>query len=186
MSTDRIAIVKKAWQKLSNGAPAIPVETLFANYNAPAHPRVTSREKKAETVMSDFSMLMAEKCCDMQITEEGFMSYYADTNAVTPVDKDNYFIQILLKTWNMEGTRVTINAARLAELEDIIFEKIRQRTHGADDEGKTVRKIFKHFDLDGFGTICFSEFCRALESMGCAFPDFESRAIFDKYDKDGN
>jgi len=36
------------------------------------------------------------------------------------------------------------------------------------------------------GTICFSEFTRALESMGCAFPEFESRAIFAKYDKDNN
>jgi Ca2+-binding EF-hand superfamily protein len=79
-----------------------------------------------------------------------------------------------------------VNARRLAEIEDVIFEKIRQRTHGADDEGKTVRKIFKHFDLDGFGTIEFSEFTRALESIGCTFPEHEQRAVFAKYDKDGN
>merc|ERR1711972_919493 len=125
---------------------------------------------------------MGEKAVDGSVSEDAFMSYYADVNAVTPVDQQTYFVTSILKTWNMEGTAVTVNASRLAELEDIIFEKIRQRTHGADDEGKTVRKIFKHFDLDGFGTIEFSEFCRALESMGCAFPEFESRAIFNKYD----
>lgn len=38
-------------------------------------------------------------------------------------------------------------------MENIIFEKIRQRTHGSDDEGKTARKIFRHFDLEGYGTI---------------------------------
>mmetsp|Transcript_16998 Transcript_16998/g.21504 ORF Transcript_16998/g.21504 Transcript_16998/m.21504 type:complete len:450 (-) Transcript_16998:279-1628(-) len=181
-----MSIVKKAWQKLSQGAASVSFEQLVAQYNAPAHPRVTSREKRAETVMNDFVQLMSEKVQGGEISEEAFMSYYADSNAVTPVDKENYFITTILKTWGLEGTAVTVNSARLAELEDIIFEKIRQRTHGADDEGKTVRKIFKHFDLDGFGTICFSEFTRALESMGCAFPEFESRAIFAKYDKDNN
>ena len=186
MSQDRIAIVKKAWQKVASGAASCSFEALVGQYNAPAHPRVTSREKRAETVMNDFVQLMGEKATGGNITEEAFMSFYADSNAVTPVDKDTYFITSVLKVWCMEGTAVTVNDARLNELEDIIFEKIRQRTHGADDEGKTVRKIFKHFDLDGFGTICFSEFTRALESMGCAFPEFESRAIFTKYDKDGN
>jgi len=136
--------------------------------------------------MNDFVQLMGEKAQGGEVSEDAFMSYYADSNATTPVDKENYFILTILKTWGLEGTAVTVNPSRLAELEDVIFEKIRQRTHGADDEGKTVRKIFKHFDLDGFGTICFSEFCRALESMGCAFPEFESRAIFSKYDKDNN
>jgi len=75
--------------------------------------------------MNDFVQLMGEKATGGNITEEAFMSFYADSNAVTPVDKDSYFVITLLKTWSMEGTAVTVNAARLAELEDIIFEKIR-------------------------------------------------------------
>lgn len=129
---------------------------------------------------------MGEKAQGGNISEEAFMSFYADSNAVTPVDKDTYFVTTILKTWGLEGTAVTVNAQRLAMIEDVIFEKVRQRTHGADDEGKTVRKIFKHFDLDGFGTIEFSEFTRALESMGCTFPEYEQRAVFNKYDKDGS
>jgi len=61
MSNDRLSIVKKAWQKLSQGAACVAIETLVASYNAPAHPRVTSREKRAETVMNDFVTLMGEK-----------------------------------------------------------------------------------------------------------------------------
>lgn len=136
--------------------------------------------------MNDFVQLIQERCTGGEVTEEAFCSYYSDCNAVTPVDKENWFITCILKCWGLEGTAVTVNDKRLSEIEDIIFEKIRQRTHGADDEGKTVRKIFKHFDLDGFGTIEFSEFTKALESMGCAFPDHEQRALFAKYDKDGN
>ena len=105
---------------------------------------------------------------------------------MTPVDKENYFILTILKTWGLEGTAVTVSAQRLGEIEDIVFDKARQRTHGADDEGKIVRKIFRHFDLDGFGTIEFNEFTKALESMGCSFPEFELRALFGKFDKDGN
>lgn len=186
MSNDRLAIIKKAWQKVAGGAASCSLESIVAQYNAPAHPRVTSREKRAETVMSDFVQLMQAKSQNGQVSEEDFISFYADCNAVTPVEKENYFITCILKVWGLEGTAVTVAGSRLSEIEDIIFEKVRQRTHGADDEGKTVRKIFRHFDLDGFGTIEFSEFTKALESMGCCFPEFEQRALFAKYDKDGN
>ena len=49
--------MKRAWQHLSGGADEVAFEELVAKYNAPAHPRVTSREKKAETVMNDFVTL---------------------------------------------------------------------------------------------------------------------------------
>lgn len=67
-------------------------------------------------------------------------------------------------------------------MEDIVFEKIRQRTHGSDDEGKTVKRFFKHFDLKGNGTINPNEFKKALEAIGCVFKDNELSAIFNKYD----
>ena len=91
---------------------------------------------------------------------------------------------MILKTWNINANIADVPEARVKELEDCIFEKIRQRTHGADDEGKTVRRIFKHFDLNGNGTIDFKEFCKALETLGCVFRDHELRAIFSKHDAD--
>ena len=110
MSNDRLAIVKKAWQKISNGAPSVTLENIVSKYNAPKHPRVTSREKKAETVMNDFVTLIREKCAGGNVTEEMFCSYYADCNAVTPVEKETYFITTLLKVWGLEGTAVTVSA----------------------------------------------------------------------------
>src|SRR6056300_1656237 len=186
MSNDRIAIVKQAFNFLSGGAPSVSFETLVSKYNAPAHPRVTSREKKAETVFNDFVTLMGAQAQGGQISEEGFMAFYADANAVLPLEKEAYFVDMVLKTWGINSNLANVPAARQAELEDIIFEKIRQRTHGADDEGKTVRRIFKHFDLDGYGTIEFSEFKKALETIGCLFKDYELEAIFNKNDKDHN
>lgn len=54
ISDTRLAVCKSAFKKVSGGQNSVSFETLVANYNAPAHPRVTSREKKAETVMNDF------------------------------------------------------------------------------------------------------------------------------------
>jgi Ca2+-binding EF-hand superfamily protein len=67
-----------------------------------------------------------------------------------------------------------------------VFEKVRQRTHGADDEGKTLKKIMKHFDVEGYGTIGPMEFRKALETLGCTFADHEIEALFRKFDANGN
>lgn len=82
----------------------------------------------------------------------------------------------------MDADKSAVSAARLAQLESTVFEKIRQRTHGADDEGKTVKRFFKHFDLKGYGTIGPAEFKQALEALGCVFNTNELKALFSKYD----
>lgn len=74
----------------------------------------------------------------------------------------------------------------MKQLEDIIFEKIRQRTHGTDDEGKTLKRIFKHFDVEGYGTILPDQFSKALETIGCVFSKEEMVALFAKFDSNGN
>jgi hypothetical protein len=45
MSAQRLQMVKHAWDKLACGADSVAFESLVAKYNAPAHPRVTAREK---------------------------------------------------------------------------------------------------------------------------------------------
>lgn len=65
---------------------------------------------------------------------------------------------MVLKTWGMSNDKAIISTKKIDEIEDIIFEKIRQKTHGADDEGKTIMKIFRHFDLQGYGTIQMPNF----------------------------
>lgn len=103
-----------------------------------------------------------------------------------PNEKENYFIDCVIKTWGLSSDKTAVSNARRCECIDIIFEKVRQRTHGAEDEGRTVKKIFKHFDLDGFGTIEIGEFRKALETLGCTFATHEIDAIFRSFDKDSN
>jgi Ca2+-binding EF-hand superfamily protein len=120
------------------------------------------------------------------VTEQAFIEYYADVNATLPAEKDDYFVDTVLKTWGLSTSKVFVAPTRVDEIESIVFEKIRQRTHGTDDEGKTVKKIFKHFDLNGFGTIEPSEFKKALETLGCTFKDIELEHLFRRYDINNN
>ena len=188
MNEKRLAVVKHAWQSLDeNLEKRVSWGKLQTAYQVEAHPRVRTREKKSETVRAEFVNGMSNRQQGGFITEQGFIEYYADVNATLPAEKDDYFVDMVLKTWGLSAAnKVYVTPDRTKQLEDIIFEKIRQRTHGADDEGKTVKKIFKHFDLDGFGTIEFTEFKKALETLGCVFKDVELKTLFNKFDANAN
>jgi len=59
MNEKRMAVVKHAFQVLDQtGNKKLDFQKLCQRYNAEAHPRVRTREKRAETVMNDFVELM--------------------------------------------------------------------------------------------------------------------------------
>jgi len=101
MTNDRLAIVKYAFKHLSNGKSELCVNWLIDNYNAKNHPRVLSREKNADVVHKDFANYISEKAVNGKVSEEGFISYYTDLNAVLPAERDSYFIDIVNKTWGL-------------------------------------------------------------------------------------
>ena len=150
MNEKRLAVVKHAWS--SFGKKEVAWDALRSAYHVDAHPRLRTREKRAEQVSTDFADSFGKLISGGVVTEANFIDYYADINATLPAEKDDYFVDLVLKSWGLDA-KTTVNAQRLDELQTVIFEKIRQKTHGIEDEGRTVKKIFKHFDLDGFGTI---------------------------------
>lgn len=115
-----------------------------------------------------------------------------DASTVMPETREHFFAQAICDCWGIKNineakdTRSSgyVPTVRILQLEGIVCEKIRQKTHGQEDEGKTIKKIFKHYDLDGYGTISLSEFARALETLGCYFKKDEICALFAKHDKD--
>ena len=129
---------------------------------------------------------MGARAQDGQISQDQFLDFYAEANAVLPAERESYFCDMVMKTWDISPRTVKVSCVKSEQLEDIIFEKIRQRTHGADDEGKTARRYFKHFDLEGYGTIQFDQFKKALETLGCALQEKELESLFRKYDKSGD
>lgn len=60
-----------------------------------------------------------------QITEAAFLEYYADVNATLPAEKDDYFVDVVLKTWGIANNVAQVSEQRVTELENIIFEKVR-------------------------------------------------------------
>lgn len=49
---------------------------------------------------------------DGYITEQGFIEYYADINACLPAEKDDYFVDMVLKTWGMSIDKSIISAKK--------------------------------------------------------------------------
>lgn len=125
MVDKRLAVVKHAWQVISRGAPSVPFQLLQENYNANAHPRVRTREKRSETVRADFCELMGSRASDGNVTEQAWIQYYADVNSCLPAEKDDYFVDLVLQTWGLNSDKAFVSAARLKQLEDIVFEKVR-------------------------------------------------------------
>lgn len=187
MSDARLAVVKRAWSEVTGGADSFPTADLKAAYRADQHPRVLSREKKADDVFAAFCGGI-DSCTQGadSITQEQFCIYYSLLNVVLPAERETYFTQIVVNTWGLNADKSRVHSTRLQQIRDTIFEKIRQRTHGADDEGKTCKRIFKHFDLNGNGTIEFKEFCQGLETIGCTFSSVEIQALFDSLDTNGS
>ena len=84
MSQERLSMVKHAWNKIAGGSSEVSFETIAAKYNAPAHPRVTSREKKAETVFNDLISCLGQKVANGAVSEASWCEYFAEINAVMP------------------------------------------------------------------------------------------------------
>lgn len=57
------------------------MDKLISLYNFQAHPRVRTREKRPETVQSDFMNCIGARSKNGFISEFDFIEYYADVNA---------------------------------------------------------------------------------------------------------
>ena len=42
------------------------------------------------------------------VTEQAFIEYYADVNATLPAEKDDYFVDTVLKTWGLSASKVFV------------------------------------------------------------------------------
>jgi hypothetical protein len=75
--------------------------------------------------MNDFVTCIGSKVAGGMLTEACWCEYYAEINAVMPAEKENYFVDMILKTWGINSDKAAVNPARLAQLIDCIFEKVR-------------------------------------------------------------
>jgi Ca2+-binding EF-hand superfamily protein len=100
MNEQRLSVVKHAFKFLDNeGKGCLEYDRLLEAYNAKDHPRVRTREKKTETIRQEFSDAMGSRAQNDFVDESSFIEYYADLNATMPADKDEYFVELVLRTW---------------------------------------------------------------------------------------
>lgn len=59
------------------------------------------------------------------MSEQQFIEYYADINSCLPAERDDYFVDLLIKTWGLGSDAAFVSPKRIADMEDIVFEKVR-------------------------------------------------------------
>ncbi len=97
MSDERIATVKKAFQKLDKqGRGYLNVEQLISLYNAELHPRVRTREKTVSQVQAEFERAIRAKAQNGMLSEMDFLDYYADVSACLPAEREDHFNNVYL------------------------------------------------------------------------------------------
>ena len=97
MSDKRLSAVKAAFLYLdSQRLGYLNVDNLIQAFIAANHPRVLTREKTAETVLSEFRNSITKYSENGRITEESFLAYYSSLSATIPTENDEYFVSLLV------------------------------------------------------------------------------------------
>ena len=163
------------------------MDDLVSKFDAQAHPRCQSREKSVEQVRAEFGKGIQRHCApDGHVTEDAFINYYLDMNSVLPKERESYFQLAVTSPWGIHKENEEVKQQRIIAMVNTMFEKIRQRTHGNDDEGKTVKRFLKHYDVKQCGGVNQKEFKEALNALGCYFSDSEVAALFAHLDDNKN
>jgi len=149
MSENRLSAVKHAFKFLDkDGKGKLCLSALCQAFRPEDHPRVRIRDKTACQVKAEFGKAIKRKSSNGTcITEAEFLEYYADVNATLPYEKENYFCDLVMRSWGVSSGECYVSPERLACLERTIYEKVRQKTLPGQDEGATVERAMQYFDL---------------------------------------
>jgi hypothetical protein len=107
----------------------LDLEELLRKYQAHYHPHTATRKKSPQEVAQEFETGIKLKSGNQKtLTEKEFLDYYQDLNFCVPAEREDYFVDLILNTWGMTHGKDYVTAKRLQEIEDILYEKIRQKT----------------------------------------------------------
>lgn len=120
------------------------------------------------------------------VSGDAFFDFYKDINATLPAGKDAYFVEMIMRTWNLyEGTKYAA-PQNIDKLENIFYEKLRQRTQTKEDEGKALMKIMRYVDDKNTGTLTLEQFANLITNIGCVLNQEDVQLLFEKFDFDGS
>lgn len=184
ISPRRMNMIKMVWDLLSKGQNEIPVQEVIGNFTAQKHPQVLSGEKTEQQIFREF-VTNFENAGNVasKISWEGFADFYASVSAGIPYN-DDYFVKMMECSWGVveSSTSTEVPSALLRKVENVLREKIRQRTKSESSESETLRKAFKQQDLENCGMISYNDFLYALEFFGIVLEPKVSQALFAGFD----
>lgn len=155
---------------------------MLGNYCAGMHPHVRTRVKTEEQIRGEFERAIGRWAEGGVVSEQNFLEYYADVNACIPHEREEYFIDIVLQCWSIKENKFYISEQRIDDLELLFYEKIRQKTTDATDEGTTFKRFCKYYDIEDKKLIDLVAFRSVLEKVGCCFKEAEIVALFNRRD----
>jgi hypothetical protein len=141
---------------------------------------VRSLTKKAEKVQRDVEDGLRYWSDDgANLTYPEFVEYFKDANACIPLEREEFFVDLLIHSFGLFDSGVSYD--RLQQLEVTIYERVRQRTEIKKDEGVRSTSAFHFIDLEEKGVIDYQRFVSVLDRIGCKFTDKECKALFYKH-----
>lgn len=66
------------------------------------HPRVRIRLKTAQKVKEEFVESISKKAINDKITKDAFMGYCLEAASTLPREKEEYFIEMMLKVYGID------------------------------------------------------------------------------------
>lgn len=184
MTQKRFAAIDHTFEQFQQDG-AVAIGTLLANLRADKHPHVRSLTKKAEKSQKDLEDGLRYWSNDgSHLTHQEFTEYFKDANACIPLEREEFYVDLLIHTFGLFESGVTNE--RILQLEVTVFERVRQRTQIKKDEGLRSNLAFQFIDLEEKGLIDFQRFVAVLDRIGCRFTDKECKALFYKHSQGSN
>lgn len=183
----RMAMIALVWDKLSCGRESIPVRLVVGAFSAMNHPRVLAGEKSEQQVFREFATSFESAGnVDGMVSWQQFADFYSAISASVPYN-DGYFIKELENAWGVQENKasVTVPTALVRKVENVLREKVRQRSKQDGNEVEHLRLTLKHFDLDQSGLLDYKQFLKALERYGIILAPSVSEGLYADFELAG-
>ncbi len=101
MNEQRIALIRKAYQKLDeNSDGTVKLDDIAKLYDVSKHPDVIQGKKQPKDVYLEFMRMWDTQVADGVITFEEFLDYFRDISA--SIDRDDYFALMMKNSWKID------------------------------------------------------------------------------------
>jgi len=173
-------------QSKENGNDAISYQDLISVCSFDHHPAVQSGQfspnQAKKIIASAFDSIGND-----QISFEKFKFYFRGIGSGYPYNTQA-FVRFIQSCWGSLFEQVgdcNVNADEqnkyVEQIEAMLAEKTRQKVKGAESEGNTLLRQFKHFDIANNNWINYKQFVQVLESFGVMAPADDMTILFGKW-----